>query len=153
MNKTIIIVLIIFIRLFFFSCEDSSINQIVDPPPIPTNNEYLGQTPPGKELKPFAPDIIGHWNHGEVTVSPDGQEIYWSSNTSIIFTKVQNGKWTTPQVVAFSGHGSPYRSIPYDDVPVVSPDNKKLFFLSLRPIGYASPNREHIWYVERTSTG
>ncbi|MFH1850916.1 MAG: hypothetical protein ABIA75_01085, partial [Candidatus Neomarinimicrobiota bacterium] len=62
----------------------------------------------------------------------------------------QNESWTTPQIVPFSGQGTePY----YDDVPVVSPDNTKLFFLSKRPIGYASTNREHIWYVERTLTG
>ncbi|MBU1099132.1 MAG: hypothetical protein KKA84_01920 [Bacteroidetes bacterium] len=111
---------------------------------------YFEQTPPGRVLQPFALDIIGSWNHAEVTVSPDGQEIYWTSRTAILYSKLQNGSWTSPQIVSFSGQGTdPY----YDDVPVVSPDNTKLFFLSKRPIGYATQSREHIWYVERTSTG
>ena len=111
---------------------------------------YLGQTPPGRTLQPFAPNIIGNWNHAEVTVSPDGQEIYWTSRTAILYSKLQNGNWTPPQIVPFSGQGTENY---YDDVPVVSPDNKKLFFLSKRPIGYATNSREHIWYVERTTTG
>lgn len=117
-----------------------------------TNNqlEYFGQTPPGRTLRPFAQNIIGNWNHAEVTVSPDGQEIYWTSSAAIKFSKLQNGSWTTPQVVSFSGQGTENY---YDDVPVVSPDNTKLFFLSKRPIGYATNGRERIWYVNRTATG
>lgn len=112
--------------------------------------EYLGQNPPGRILQRFATGIVPDWFHSEVTVSPDGQEIYWTNGTSIYFTKLQNESWSTPQIVPFSGQGTEYY---YDDVPVVSPDNKKLFFLSKRPLGYASPSRENIWYVDRTPTG
>lgn len=41
----------------------------------------------------------------------------------------------------------------YDDVPFVAPDNKRLFFTSLRPIVSEAPGKENIWYVERTTTG
>jgi len=123
--------------------------------PSSTNHQwaYLGQTPPGRELLPFAKNIIGTWRHGEVTVSPDGQEIYWPTMRSILYTKIENGRWTTPATVSFSGGGSPRGDVPYDDNPVVSPDNKKIFFTSLRPTGYSSPSQENIWYAERTSTG
>jgi hypothetical protein len=111
---------------------------------------YFGQTPPGKTFIPFAREIIGYRDHSEITFSPDGLEAYWSNRTSIVTSKVENGRWTAPSVISFSGQGTANF---YDDVPVVSPDNKKLFFLSQRPIPYASPSRENIWYVERTTTG
>ncbi|MFC2136251.1 hypothetical protein ACFLTH_16665 [Bacteroidota bacterium] len=110
--------------------------------------EYLGQTPPGRELIQFAPEFVPQGSHASVTVSPDGQEIYWTSNTSIIVTKLLNERWTTPEVVSFSGQGT--RNF-YDDVPVISPDNTKLFFSSWRQLG--SSTKENIWYVERTQTG
>jgi len=113
--------------------------------------EYLGETPPGRVLKQFAPGIISpDVLHGTVTVSADGQEIYFTSLTAIKITKLEDGHWTSPQTISFSGQGT---STFYDDVPVVSPDNKRLFFLSQRPTGYVSPNRENIWYVDRTATG
>jgi hypothetical protein len=115
--------------------------------------EYFGQTPPGKTPIQFAQNIIGNWEHGEVTFSPDGLEAYWSNRSYIITSKVENGRWTTPSIASFSGHGNPQGSVPYDDNPVISPDNSKLFFTSFRPIGYSTPNKEHIWYVERTPTG
>jgi hypothetical protein len=112
--------------------------------------DYLGQTPPGRTIQRFGPGIVSDWFHSEVTISPDKQEIYWTDGTSIYWTKQQNGSWTTPAIVPFSGQGTVYY---YDDVPVVSPDNNKLFFLSKRPISYASPNDENIWYVDRIPTG
>jgi len=111
---------------------------------------YLGQTPPGRILRPFAPSIIPNDLHCTTTVSPDGQEIYWTNNSAIIMTKFRDGRWTTPEVVSFSGGGTTFT---YDDNPVVSQDNKKLFFTSLRPISFPTGNSEHIWYVERTPSG
>jgi hypothetical protein len=67
-----------------------------------------------------------------------------------MYTRQLEGHWTAPELVSFSGQSTELR---YDDVPVVSPDNRRLFFLSKRPVGYASPNDENIWYVERTPTG
>jgi len=147
MKKLFIISSIILIQIVF-SCNKEE--QDHQPAFTDLTGPYLGQIPPGKVLQSFAPDIIGNWNHAEVTVSPDGQEVYWTSRTAIYYSKLLNGKWTAPAMVAFSGQGTePY----YDDVPVVSPDNAKLFFLSKRPIGYPSTNWEHIWYVERTESG
>ncbi len=110
---------------------------------------YLGQTPPGDEPERFAPGIVSA-GHSSISTSPDGQEMYWASGTSIYFTKVQNGHWTKPEVVSFSGTSHIEM---YDDVPFVSPDNRKLFFTSRRPIGSGTENKENIWFVERTSTG
>ena len=109
---------------------------------------YLGQTPPKNRSKIFAPGIISS-DHSSVTISPDGQEIYWYSNSSIMTTKLRNGQWTVPEIVSFSGKSSVEF---YDDVPFVSPDNSKLFFTSLRPMG-SMTKKENIWYTERTSNG
>ena len=110
---------------------------------------YLGQTPPGDEPERFAPGIVSE-GHSSISTSPDGQEMYWGSGASIYFTKVQNGHWIKPEVVSFSGTSNIEM---YDDVPFVSPDNRKLFFTSLRPLGSGTGNKENIWFVERTSTG
>lgn len=60
----------------------------------------LGQTPPTGDPSPFARGIVIN-NHGVVTMSPDGQEMYWSSPPSpgaqpprarIIVTMLRNGR-------------------------------------------------------------
>jgi ankyrin repeat protein len=101
---------------------------------------YLGQTPPGDELKLFAPGIV-FLDHGTVSASPDGQEMYWPTGTAIMTTKVQDGRWTQPAFAPFSG---PSEINFYDDVPFVTPDNKRLFFTSKRPLASATSQKENI---------
>lgn len=109
---------------------------------------YLGQVPPEKEFKRFAPGIV-ETDHSSISVSPDGKEIYWGTGTSIMMTKLIDGQWIKPVYATFSGESTaPF----YDDNPFVAPDNKKLFFTSRRPKGGAL-NKSNIWYVDRTSTG
>ena len=114
---------------------------------------YLGQKPPGKMPERFAPDIF-IYNHSTVTVSPDGKEMYWNSGPKfgegpIMMTKIVDGKWIKPVEAPFSGK----QYSKFDDCPFVSPDNKRLFFISMRPLGSRADNKENIWYVERTSSG
>jgi dipeptidyl aminopeptidase/acylaminoacyl peptidase len=61
-------------------------------------------------------------------------------------SRFQNGKWTTPEVLPFSGE---YR----DSDPVISEDGKTLYFVSDRPAQGLEANRFHAWAVERTATG
>jgi hypothetical protein len=97
-------------------------------------------------------------NHGVVTVSPDGTEMYWSSPPSpgsrgqgrIIVTVLRNGQWTAPTVASFSGDPDAEW---VDHCPVVSPDNKKLFFQSSRPREPGGPMGMNLWVVERTAAG
>ncbi|MHC1705112.1 MAG: ankyrin repeat domain-containing protein [Tenuifilaceae bacterium] len=110
---------------------------------------YLGQTPPGIEAKRFAPGIVIS-DHGTMTISPDGNEIYWGTGTSIMMTKIQDGKWTMPNYAPFSSQSDINF---YDDVPFITPDNKKLFFTSKRLISPGSGTKENIWFVERTKDG
>jgi hypothetical protein len=110
---------------------------------------YLGQTPPGEELKVFAPGIV-FLDHGTISVSPDGQEMYWPTGKAIMMTRILDGRWTQPAFASFSG---PSDIDFYDDVPFVTSDNKRLFFTSKRPVGAGTSQKENIWFVERTATG
>ncbi len=110
---------------------------------------YMGQTPPGNEPVRFAPGIVSP-DHGTITISPDGKEMYWGNGTAIMFSRIQNERWTKPEIVPFSGTGSLEF---YDDVPFVTPDNKTIFFTSRRPLGPGSGDKENIWFAERITGG
>ena len=112
---------------------------------------YMGQDPPGKEPERFAPGIV-YLDHTTISVSPDGQEIYWGNGYSIKYSRISDGKWTKPDYAPFSG---PNERMFYDDVPFVAPDNRRLFFTSMRPVDElnASSFKENIWFVERTPDG
>ncbi|MDB4901286.1 MAG: translocation protein TolB [Mucilaginibacter sp.] len=65
---------------------------------------------------------------------------------TICFSKIINGKWTKPKVVPFSGQWN-------DWDPFLSPDGKRLFFVSNRPLaGSASQSKlqknSHLWYAD-----
>ena len=109
---------------------------------------YLGKAPPGDELTPFAPGIV-YLDHGTVSVSPDGQEMYWPTGTAIMMIRIQDGRWTKPAFAPFSG---PSDVMFHDDVPFVTPDNKRLFFTSKRAARPRNPGEgEHL--VRRADAG
>ncbi|UCG28270.1 MAG: PD40 domain-containing protein [Bacteroidales bacterium] len=121
---------------------------------------YLGQEPPGKELKPFAREFFDSRfikYHSCISFSSDGKEAYWQGmlndetrNQAIFVSKLENGYWTAPMVSSFS------ISIKgcMDDSPFISPDGRRLFFVSSRPIeNGGKPGEEHIWVVDRTNEG
>jgi ankyrin repeat protein len=121
-----------------------------EPPKFPDlTGPYMGQAPPGNELERFAPGIVSP-SHCTITVSRDGKEIYWATGTRIMGSWIRDGRWTQPAVVSFSGQGS--LSL-YDDVPFLTPDDRRLFFTSRRPLGSTGGDKENIWYVERTPSG
>lgn len=124
------------------------------PPQFPVlKGDYLGQTEPGDTPQIFAPGIVsGHSfdsEHSPAVFSPDLKEIYWTPKWrgSILFMEQKNGVWTAPKPAPFcSEYG--------DGEPIFSPDGKKLFFLSLRPLKPGGPNdKENMWYVDRTTEG
>jgi hypothetical protein len=57
-----------------------------------------------------------------------------------------NGKWSTPEVLPFSGE---YR----DSDPVISADGKTLYFVSDRPASGLAANRFHAWAADRSAKG
>ena len=127
-------------------------------PPAP-RGAYLGQAPPGLEPALFAPDFLAtDLCERDITFTPDGREIYLSiqgGNTfadwfSVIAYTRQGGddRWTAPRLAPFSGR--------YTDMePCVSPDGRRLYFASNRPLSGAGEPRPDfdIWYAERAADG
>lgn len=127
------------------------------PPKLPSiTGEYFGQKLPGKTPEPFVVGIpeIQKGIHGTFSFSPDGKAIYWkpvwSPNTPIYESKMVDGQWTAPKIAPFSAENQG------DDVPFITPDGKKLLFLSQRPIVGGQlpfPYVEKIWVMDKTEEG
>ena len=121
---------------------------------------YMGQKPPGMTPEIFAPGIVSseHQEHSSLAFSPDGTEIWWSLwrlphdldryPQIIMYTRLENGAWSKPKIAPFSGK---YR----DGGPAFSPDGKRIYFYSRRPINEDSEKMHDndIWYVERIRGG
>src|SRR5882724_2641584 len=85
----------------------------------------------------------------DMAISPDGKEMFYTivspQNTfsAIIYLqKDEKNNWSKPEVASFSGEYS-------DMEPAFTPDGKKLFFVSNRPVTGDSVNDFDIWYVEK----
>jgi hypothetical protein len=121
---------------------------------------YLGQKPPGRTARQFAENVFDsayQGFHSNIIFSPDGNAAYWQLNKGhgsklqgIFESRYENGIWTKPQVASFSTlvEGG------LDDAPFISPDGKKFFFLSYRPIKKGDKSGKcNIWAMDRTSNG
>ncbi len=82
------------------------------------------------------------------TFTPDGRAVYLADNNKICVSKMVNGKWTKPTVVSFSGQWK-------DWDPTLSPDGKRLIFVSDRPLEGMSQDKpqknNQLWYTDRLS--
>lgn len=93
-----------------------------------------------------------------VAVTPDGETLYFmrsdfgEKDDTILVSHRRNGHWTRPEVAPFSGQW-------HDSEPTLSPDGKRLYFVSNRPVhpGGAPVTAEmsgqhfagtNLWYVE-----
>jgi Tol biopolymer transport system component len=98
----------------------------------------------------FAPGVVSSpFEEAAATFSPDGNTVYFFQGTiynTVCFSKKENGKWATPEVASFSGRWS-------DWDPFLSPDGKRIFFVSNRPLtdsDQSKPQRKsHIWYANK----
>jgi len=147
MKKKILVLVVILLQVLIANCQNNPKDFSI------LKGPYLGQKPPEDKPEIFAPGIVStdFFNHSSVCISSDGSEIYWSmapidTPDRIYFTKRINNVWTRPGIISFTqtedGGG-----------PVLSPDGKKMFFNSNRPIVTGGKRRERIWYVERTLKG
>lgn len=82
--------------------------------------------------------------------SPDGQTFYFAKSApdfsfwTLVESHLTDGKWTTPEILSFSGKYS-------DADPFVSPDGSKLYFISDRPIDDTSTDSKDLdlWMIDR----
>jgi ankyrin repeat protein len=122
---------------------------------------YLGQPEPGDKAQPFALDVVTtqYMIHGNVVFTPDGREAYWSGtypaagseglDYQILMMRQENAIWRAPRL-------APFCRLEYqDDCPFVTPDGRKIFFLSKRPLKPGGPpaEKENIWSAERMRDG
>jgi Tol biopolymer transport system component len=122
----------------------------------------IALAPPAASLagELFAPGVVSSaLQETSATFTPDGGTVYFmrsdftSSNTTILQSRRSTGGWSTPQVAPFSGQW-------HDSEPALSPDGKRLYFVSNRPPregaapviaqlrGQSFPGT-NLWYVER----
>jgi ankyrin repeat protein len=131
------------------------------PPAFPElKGAYLGQNAPGSKPECFAPGIVSSrfGLHCSPAFSPDGREAYWNlmviprtagySQGRLLVSRLRDGRWTYPEIAPFTGEGRDA------DVPCFTPDGKRLYFLSRRPLPPAGESSgEHIWFMERQGDG
>lgn len=118
---------------------------------------YLGQKPPGLIPEVFAPGIVctGIMER-DMAVSPDGREIYFGisvgNGVTIMGTRLQEGRWTEPEVAPFAADPNYFHF-----EPCLSPDGRRIFFLTNRPgLGKeAKPGwaYQNIWAADRRPDG
>jgi Tol biopolymer transport system component len=98
----------------------------------------------------FMENIVStNLNERDMAISPDGNEMFFTiqSNQHAVSTiirlkKLSNNKWSNPEVASFSGK--------YSDLePAFSPDGRKLYFSSNRPVAGDDPKDYDIWFVEK----
>jgi Tol biopolymer transport system component len=113
---------------------------------------YLGQKSPGMSPEVFAPGIISNGFHEHsLTISPDGNDLFYVTTDAsyslyrIIYLRKTNHGWSKPQIAPFSSEYS-------DLCPLFSPDGKRLYFVSTRPVPGQKKRKKagRIWYVEKT---
>ncbi|MEW6193616.1 MAG: hypothetical protein AB1521_00490 [Bacteroidota bacterium] len=121
------------------------------------SGEYLGQKPPGIVPELFAPGIVcTGFNERDVTISPDGKEIYFGLLTgrhiTIMATKLVNGIWTEPEAAQFAKEDNYFFL-----EPCLSPDGNKISYLSTRPPKGKEPKPrwtyQNIWTSVRNPDG
>ena len=117
--------------------------------------DYLGDTPPGREMKIFAPGLVAFGTHEHhFSFTPDGREMYWviadryRQHHTIIHTHREGDVWLRPEVAPFSGTFN-------DFAPTPTPDGTALLFCSNRPLPGegGEPGDVNIWTMDRTTEG
>jgi hypothetical protein len=114
---------------------------------------YLGQKFPGTVPEVFAPGVVSSDAHEfACSFSPDGMECYFSRRHPqlnypvVMVSRLKDGAWTEPAIAPFVENQLSFE-------PLVTPDNKRLYFQSGKPIpGQAGPPM-NILYVEREGGG
>jgi len=104
---------------------------------------------------PFGPGVISTPDFEfNASFTPDGKTVYFSKSDpgfnriTIVLSHRKGSHWARPEVAPFSG-------VWKDTDPRVSPDGKKLFFTSNRPVNASNtPKKDYdIWYVEALAAG
>jgi len=117
------------------------------------SGDYFGQKPPGLTPELFAGDIVstGHHEHSTAIYSPDMRHLFSTIADNdqhvILYRHRHEDSWSEAVVAPFSGIYS-------DDRPVFTPDGKRLYFESKRPLADVPDSAAwRWWYANLTDTG
>lgn len=102
-----------------------------------------------QEPKLFLKELLSNKVEYGVTITPNEKTVYFVKTDSFYVSKPKaiyksvnvDGEWVKPEKVSFSGEYS-------DSSPFVTPDGKRLFFASSRPVDGKTVKRNNIWYVD-----
>ena len=84
--------------------------------------------------------------------APDGKTVYFDRSTptfnlwTILVSRFERGKWSTPEVAPFSGQYS-------DADPFITYDGARFYFISNRPVAGKTVPDLDIWVMEKTAAG
>jgi len=118
---------------------------------------YLGEKPPGLTPAVFAPGLVSTGGfERDVAITPDGSEIFFGlagpsyQYTTVVSTRLIDGRWTEPEVVA--GLDDP-RYLHLE--PALSADGNTMYVLSTRPDPAAggTAGNQDIWFLARAPGG
>ena len=114
------------------------------------------ETPAPATATVFAPGVISdEHEQWRITFTADGSTAYFAESAeffpftrkaTIYVTHRDGGGWTTPAVASFSGTHS-------DIDPFITPDGRRLYFSSIRPVNGVTRGDIDLWMVERTDGG
>ena len=114
------------------------------------------QKPATPQPEIFEPGIFSTGDFDtHIEFSPDQKQAYFvritpdiNSYWAIFESHISNGKWSHPQMAEFSGQFS-------DADPLITPDNKHLYFISNRPLNrnQTTPKDFDIWVMDRQPDG
>jgi len=151
-NSLNISLLFITLMIAFGSCKRSGQNEQLKE--VLSDWRYFGEEAPGQKARIFSPTVIStNRNERDLAMSPTGSEIFYSlvlpkSNFSVIVYLYNDGAfWSQTLTAPFSGQ--------YSDLePSFSPDGKRLFFVSKRPLNNDEDSDDwNIWFVNKTNQG
>lgn len=105
----------------------------------------------------FAPGIISRPDSAEAfgSLTPDGKEFYFTihradfSRHRIVVARRATGGWSAPETLPISG-------VYNDREPKLSPDGRRLYFSSNRPLAAGDTTRRRdldLWFSDRRSDG
>ena len=122
-----------------------------------SEHAYLGEEPPGRTPEVFGKGVISTEANIElgITISPDGKEIFFTrrpkgtgQTNRLMFLRFEGGRWTTPAP-------APFTSDHQDLEPNFSPDGRKIYFNSRRPLpaDVRTGHELNVWVVARAEAG
>jgi Tol biopolymer transport system component len=128
---------------FYFTSQGLGANGIYEAgiEALGLGNDELTEDP-----KLFAEGTISTPGAMSITFSPDGRTLWFAeASASIMASHLDNGKWSTPEALSFSGRY-------FDFSPCLSSDGSQLVFSSSRPRAGEKLSLG-IWAADKTATG